>query len=350
MGGLALAPKPEVADYAVAAQGTGSAFDDFFQYSITDPITIRKNESALVPILQTQLPMERVSLWSAQHPVALRALWLTNSSQLTLDRGSFSIIENGSFGGEGLLDAIHPGEKRLLSYAADQALHVDQQPGANQHRLHSLVIAKGILTEQYTDVQERDYTIRNGAPEARTLILEHARTNGFSLSPATRPEETLPNAYRFRVAVPAGQTVHLKVAETRAYPRVIQVSSLNDQQVRAIVSESGQAGTSDSKLLAELQPVFTAQRTVADLEARAKALEDKLTGLDSEEERQRANITALKDADKLSQKRFVDELGKIEDQILELQKQQQTLQEQLEAARVDLANKVEAVQFTETLG
>ena len=54
----------------------------------------------------------------------LRALWLENKSKLTLDSGSFSIFESGEFAGEGLLDPIHPGEKRLLSYAVDQAVRV----------------------------------------------------------------------------------------------------------------------------------------------------------------------------------------------------------------------------------
>ncbi len=106
----------------------------------------------MVPILQAKLPVERVTLWSASHPTALRALWITNSSTLTLDRGSFSIVENGSFGGEGLLDPIHPGEKRLLSYAADQAVHVDNATGPQQHKLRSVIIDKGILTQQYRDV------------------------------------------------------------------------------------------------------------------------------------------------------------------------------------------------------
>ena len=158
---------------SLAPATTTAAFDDFFEYTLTDPITIRKNESALVPILQTRLPIERVTLWSPKEPVPLRALWVTNSSTLTLDRGSFSIVENGSFGGEGLLDPIHPGEKRLLSYAADQAVHVDNQQGAGQHHLRSIVIAKGILTEHYRDVVERDYGIRNAAPEARTVVIEH---------------------------------------------------------------------------------------------------------------------------------------------------------------------------------
>jgi hypothetical protein len=340
---------------SLAPATTTAAFDDFFEYTLTDPITIRKNESALVPILQTKLPIERVTLWSPSEPVPLRALWVTNSSTLTLDRGSFSIVENGSFGGEGLLDAIHPGEKRLLSYAADQAVHIDNQQGAGQHHLRSIVIAKGILTEHYRDVVERDYGIRNAAPEARTVVIEHPRTHGYQLHADTtsKPDETLPNAYRFRVQVPAGATVHLKVAESHAYPRSIQVGNINDQQIKVLIAEMGgqmgsQAGDQPA-LLTQLQPILDAQRAVADLNARKNVLNAQLNNLRGEEERQRANIVALKDADKLAQKRFVDELGRIEDQILDLQKQQTALDAQLTAAQQDLANKVQTIQFDQTM-
>ncbi|HWA93102.1 MAG TPA: carboxypeptidase regulatory-like domain-containing protein, partial [Terracidiphilus sp.] len=98
-----------------------SAFDDYFEYALTQPVTIHKNESAMVPILQQEVPAQHVTLWSERQPHPLRAVWLTNDSKLTLDSGSFSIFENGEFAGEGLLDPIHPGERRLLSYANDQA-------------------------------------------------------------------------------------------------------------------------------------------------------------------------------------------------------------------------------------
>ena len=58
------------------------------------PSRSAKNESALVPILQTKLPVERVTLWSPSEtspPCAPSGI--TNASNLTLDRGSFSIVE-----------------------------------------------------------------------------------------------------------------------------------------------------------------------------------------------------------------------------------------------------------------
>ncbi len=91
---------------SVSVNTTTAKFDDYFAYNLAEPITIRKNESALVPILQTKIDAERVTLWSPRQPTPLRALWITNTSNLTLDRGSFSIVEDGNFGGEGLLDPI----------------------------------------------------------------------------------------------------------------------------------------------------------------------------------------------------------------------------------------------------
>ncbi len=347
-----LPPAPPVADYAAAAQASltpqtsNSAFDDFFEYSLSDPITIRKNESAMVPILQANLPVEHVTLWSAAQPVALRALWITNSSRLTLDRGSFSIVENGSFGGEGLLDAIHPGEKRLLSYAADQAVHVDNQLGRQEHRMRAVTIANGVMRQSFRDVVERDYTLRNAAPESRTVILEHSRMSGYELEGGgATPDETTPAVYRYRVVVAAGTTVHFKVSEARTYANALSVSSINEGQISVLVRQMG----ADFSIAKQLQPVIDAQKVVADLQAKSEALAEKLDNFDKEEERQRANIVALKDADKLSQKRFVDELGKIEDQILTLQKEQETLNTQLAAAQSDLTNKVVAVQFSQTL-
>ena len=46
----------------VAAQG--AELGDLFEYKLTQPITVRRNQSALVPIVQADVAVERVSLWS----------------------------------------------------------------------------------------------------------------------------------------------------------------------------------------------------------------------------------------------------------------------------------------------
>ena len=38
---------------------------DLFEYKLKEPVTIRKNQSALVPILSGDVEAEKVSLWNA---------------------------------------------------------------------------------------------------------------------------------------------------------------------------------------------------------------------------------------------------------------------------------------------
>jgi len=44
---------------------SGNKLGDLFQYTPKDRVSIRKNESALVPIIQTDLTAEKVALWNA---------------------------------------------------------------------------------------------------------------------------------------------------------------------------------------------------------------------------------------------------------------------------------------------
>src|SRR5437588_5206818 len=119
------------------AVAEGNALGDLFEYRLKERVTIRKNQSALVPILQIEVAAERVSLWSESLGVVrpLRALWLSNASPLTLDGGSFNVLDGNTFAGEGLLEAIKPGERRLLSYATDLALLVDTKDESTRERV-----------------------------------------------------------------------------------------------------------------------------------------------------------------------------------------------------------------------
>jgi hypothetical protein len=60
-------------------------------------------------------------------------------------------------------------------------------------------------------------------------------------------------------------------------------------------------------------------------------------------------VTALASADKSSRERFVHDLNATEDQIAATQKELTAAQGTLQAAKDDLANKIETLQIDETL-
>ena len=294
--GRAGAPSAAPVDYAQTAtqsltpQTSTSSFDDFFEYSLTDPITVRKNESALVPIFQTKLPIERVTLWSPQQPVALRALWITNSSNLTLDRGSFSIVEDGAFGGEGLLDPIHPGEKRLLSYAADQAVRVTSDYTHNTRTVTHLTIKKGVLTENSTEIAEVEYLVHNAAPDPRTVILEQPLRQGWTLDSDPKPAETTATAYRFRVAAQPRETVRLHIGERHTNFEYIRLVDRTEEQLRILLRNA----KASPATLTTLQPVFDAHNTVVALDQQIADRDAEVNQITQDQNRLREDMKALK--------------------------------------------------------
>ena len=56
---------------------------------------------------------------------------------------------------------IHPGEKRLLSYAADQAVRVKVTDRDGKRTLHHVKISKGVIVETHMDVATVTYTATN---------------------------------------------------------------------------------------------------------------------------------------------------------------------------------------------
>jgi hypothetical protein len=332
----------EVANESLATNTKTAAFDDFFAYNLTDPVTIRKNESALVPTLQTKITADRVTLVTSDGSSTsqpLRALWITNTSGQTLDRGSFSIVEDGNFGGEGLLDPIHPDEKRLLSYAADQAVHVSTADQQSSSHVTFLRGSKGGVNIHRSDFHEVTYVLHNAAAEPRTVVLEHPIEKGFKLDDATpKPTETTATVYRFRVDLAPGATTKLHVGGDHPTYTYYRLDTADDNQLTFILKTSENNPT----LEAALQPIIEARRRVAEAQIAVDQTNAKLTALRTDEDRQRANITALATADKTSRERFVRDLNKTEDTITATQSDLATRTTTLEAAKADLATKIDA--------
>ena len=341
-------PYETVAAGSIAPNTTTAAFDDFFAYNLTDPVTIPRNGSALVPILQTQVQSERVTLWSPSQSMPLRALWITNSSDLTLDRGSFSIVENGAFGGEGLLDTIHPGEKRLLSYAADQAVHVAVDHRNDSRRVTTISASKGVLRATSAEVAEVEYLVHNAAPEARTVIVEQPRRGGWTLDSEPPPAETTATAYRFRVATAPKETVRLHIGERHTFYQNFRLVDSSEQQLSLFLHNAN----ASAAMMQQLEPVFAAKRAVAALDGQIGDKQNAINQLVDDQKRLRDNLGALKGSaeERSLAKRYTAELNTQEDTLATLRHDLAALQQQRQAAEADLNNKIETLSLDEKIG
>jgi hypothetical protein len=311
---------------------SSTKFDDYFEYTVAQPVTLHKNESALVPVLQANVQADRVTLYNASNPVPLRALWLTNSSNLTLDRGSFSIFENGEFAGEGLTDPIHAGEKRLLSYAVDQAVHVSTEGLLNSSHLRHITVHDGYLTERSEEIREVTYVVHNAASDARNVIVEHPVQNGWKLTSEVKPVETTATLYRFSVATQPGETVRLHVGEAHTQGVSWQLTAIQDDQLQVIVTGNNADRPALEKALA---PVLAARAKVHDLDTQLNAKQTEIDRLATDQKRLHDNLDGLKDSpeERVLARRYAGEMNTDEDQLQALKKDQADLEQQRKTAQ-----------------
>src|SRR5262249_48916854 len=79
---------------------------DLFEYEIEHPVTIRRNQSALVPIVLRPFEGRPVLLHNkqtrAENP--MRCVEFKNTTGLTLEGGPVTVLEGGSYVGEAMLE------------------------------------------------------------------------------------------------------------------------------------------------------------------------------------------------------------------------------------------------------
>ena len=295
----------------------------------------------MVPILQQSLPAEHVTLWSERESIPFRAIWLENSSKLTLDGGSFSVFSEGAFAGEGLLDPIHPGEKRLLSYAADQAIRVRIPKSTSDSVLRSIHIGnRGQLTRRWASQSQQTFEVTNTADDSRTVVLEIPRKPNRTLPPALKPSETAPGLYRFRLAVEPHKSATLPFADEGFETQSFQLHADQDQTqlLEEVIREaldptnSGHPApeSTAADLIARIRAIQQAQQHILQLHTQLQELKAKADDLTADESRARDNLTALKGND--AARRFIDALNRAEDALDANRKDTTDLTAQLKSA------------------
>jgi hypothetical protein len=177
------------------------------------------------------------------------------------------------------------------------------------------------------------------------IVIEHPVEDGYTIDSNPKPDETTATVYRFRVDLDPGKTTKLHVGAKHRAITSYRLTSSDDNQLAFILHQSGD----DPTVQSALAPILDARRHVSEAQSLVNQTNARLTALRSDEDRQRANITALQSADKSSRDRFVNDLNHAEDAITAAQTELSTRTTNLDAAKADLANRIESLQLDETV-
>jgi len=331
--------------YANAAQAR--ELGDLFEYKLNDRVTIRKNQSALVPILQSRIDAEKVSVWNPSESAVLRALWVDNTSDLTFDGGSFNVLEGDAFAGEGLMVAIKPGEKRLLSYAADLGVLVDAKQKSENQRVTKCVIAHGTMTQTTQEREESTYTIRNRDTDKRVLVVEHPARPGWKLADDLTPAESSASYHRFRVALDPKKTTTLVVKEFRPVTNRYAITNVTDNEIKLFLEQK----MINPEVEKALRKIIAQKNDISAIDATITGRRGQISSISEDQQRVRENMKALKGSaeEKALVERYVRQMNEQEDRMQSLRHEISEMQQKREAAQTSLNGMVEALTMDVTL-
>jgi len=327
--GVPAAARLALADSGVSSMAAAGPVGELFQYAIDQPVTVARQKSAMLPIVNASVEAQKVSIYneSVQRKFPLNGLRLKNTTGLHLMQGPITVFDAGSYAGDARIEDLQPNEDRLVSYALDLKVDVEPLAQGGTNEITSIQIRKGVLAVNHRLLQSKVYTVRNKAAEKRTVIIEHPFRSDWKLIEPPKPVERTPSVYRFQVTVEPGKAEKLTVNEELLSSESVGILSADLN----LLLQYSRGRAISSKVKETLEKVVAMRNELADVQRRGAQVNQQINDITQEQTRIRDNMKVLAQNSELYT-RYLKKFDEQETQIERLREQLQKLREE-ETAR-----------------
>ncbi|MDQ3817073.1 MAG: carboxypeptidase regulatory-like domain-containing protein [Acidobacteriota bacterium] len=329
-------------DSGVETAAEGEEVGDLFEYQIAQPVTVKRDRSALIPILQTRMEGARVSIFNeaTRRNRPMSGMLLKNTSALTLEDGSLTVIDGDAYAGESIMERLKPGEQRLVSFALDLGtLATVRAEDEEQSPAYMILIAGGTLYAHFYNREKKVYTLTNQTDKPRVVYVEHPVREDWELDDhaTPKPEGKSARYYRFRVELAPRGSKQLMVVEREDSQETYALMNISPDTVQLFVSRR----YIDDATRAALQNILDLRSQLTSADARIAAIDKEIREIGDDQKRLRENIEALTKTAEARQliARYVSKADEQETRLEQLTKEKQAatmerqrLQSQLDAA------------------
>jgi hypothetical protein len=324
---------------------------ELFEYRIAHPVTIKRNSSALIPILQNQIAGDLVSLYNKatreQNPMS--AFHLHNNTGLTLESGPLTVIENDTYAGEALTGRIKPNEKRFITYAVDLGVRVSVKEDEKDEKPFFAEIRAGEFHLKYKQTRATVYTLSNVTDRAKTVYLEHPydKDEEWQLAKLLKPVETTDSFYRFKVVVAPNSSTQFAVNEELPETESYAISNLTSEKLTLFINE----GYLTAAMKQALDVLLEQKGEIAALNRQLQEKQADINLVTQDQNRMRENLRALGKSEEEKQllQRYVGKLAQGEDQLERLRQEEKQLSERRNTLQKQLDERIRKLAFEHRL-
>ena len=320
----------------------GEELGELFQYVISTPVTVGRGQSAMVPIVSSDLGYRKDLLYNGAklptHPVA--TLRLENESGLTLERGPVTVLESSEYVGEAILPFTVAGGELVVPYAVELAVKVREQ-ASSAREMHRLHIKGAYLHFEEWDIRKREYQLNNSTGDPVQVLVEHPRSSHYDLFHTPEPAERTDEHLRFQVQAPAWGETTLQVQERRLTRRR---EELRKQSYKALQKYLRQ-GLIERGLHDQVTDLLKLWDKIEENEKALTRIEKDREKVYQAQQQIQGNMGALSQTGKEGnmRARYVQRLEATEAQLEELARRESALRSGIERLKQEIETKVKAL-------
>ncbi|MCE5269041.1 MAG: DUF4139 domain-containing protein [Planctomycetaceae bacterium] len=317
----------------VQSAAQGGNVGNLFQYAIALPVSLPRQQSAMLPIVNAEVKGEKVSIYNpavqAEHP--LYGLRFTNTTDLYLMQGPVTVFDGSVYAGDAKIEDLPPGSERLISYGLDLDTEVAQQGKAQPEELLSVRLLKGTMITARKFTRSVEYTVKNSAKHVKNVLIEMPIDPSWTLVEPKKPTERSRNMYRFAVVAKLGEPAKLTVAQARSEQQHVAITNLDDGTIRFYLS----AKVVSEPVKAALAKIAQRKHEIEQVAGQRQQLEVRTEQIANDQNRIRQNMAYL-DHQSDVYKRYVKKFSDQETEVEKLRGQSSELAEKEIALRKSL--------------
>jgi|CXWL01.1.fsa_nt_gi hypothetical protein len=304
---------------------------ELFLYTVKEPVFLGSRKSALLPIIDDGITAEPVSVIGSSDPNATLAMRLTNSTPLTLERGTLSVFTDGTYSGESRLDRLKPHEVRIIRHGEDLDLEAEVSLQSEEGPVQAVrpVAKTGFIEFHRVDRRIHKLNLTSRSAKKRTVLLE-LDSEGYRVVAGAEEDVRSPGQPRYaRLVLEPRQTRAVDVIEEGAMVERVNIDGLSSARLTALRAEK-----TSSKVRGVLIALRAEIVRVESAKARQRAIDLRVKELEGDVVRVRENLTA---AGKGGANKVAEELGQrllqLEAELSQLRAERLTQESTIAAAK-----------------
>ncbi len=331
---------------AQQAQVESKDFGELFEYNISKPVSIKRQQSALVPIVNADVRGRKILVFNSAknktNPMA--CVEITNTSGLTLERGPVTLLYEDTLAGEAIMPFLNKDETRIISYAVEQGVVVNFEDDSKTQQTHKVTFSGGYGYEYYYMERKREYKINNKTENNKILLLDHARTSGYDLLNEEDHKET-PESWRFEMKLAPKKGVKFIVKERQEFYNSFSLWDVTNDTLASRLAKYAKKKFLNTDIQGRLKEIATRNEDLRKVQNEISTLQNDIAQIINDQARLRENIRVLKKGESEMRLRegYIVKFRQQENQFEETQAKLKEKQAKIEELRVSLQRLIDAL-------